>query len=161
MDHVQIDGWFCIAKDAGNIKQWATIEVMTFYLNIAVMIFYLVCARLLPEKQKPEDPNASINKSVNESLMSEDAATIRNLTEENAIQEELNKISSSSDLLRSVEDERQYNKLQLLLFSICAGCLIFQKTELTIAHNDVMPAEIPKFGTEAMMYDMYEHQIKT
>lgn len=84
---------------------------MTFYLNIAVMIFYLVCARLLPEKQKPEDPNASINKSVNESLMSEDAATIRKLTEENAIQEELNKISSSSDLLRSVEDERQYNKL--------------------------------------------------
>ena len=49
-DNVQIDGWFCISKDAGNIKQWATIEVMTFYLNIAVMIFYLVCARLLPEK---------------------------------------------------------------------------------------------------------------
>ena len=60
---------------------------MTFYLNIAVMIFYLVCARLLPEKQKEEDNNVS--KSLNESLMSEDAATLQKNAEINAIKTEL------------------------------------------------------------------------
>jgi hypothetical protein len=71
---VLIDGWFCIAKDMGNITQWATIEVMTFYLNIAVMIFYLVCARLMPEKQVNEEPDDDDenNKNLNESLMSQD-----------------------------------------------------------------------------------------
>lgn len=44
---------------------------MTFYLNIAVMVFYLVCARLLPEKQK-EYTDESDAKSLNESLMSDD-----------------------------------------------------------------------------------------
>jgi phage shock protein PspC (stress-responsive transcriptional regulator) len=49
---VEIDGWFCIAKDMGNITEWARIEVLTFYLNITVMIFYLIAARLLPEKEQ-------------------------------------------------------------------------------------------------------------
>lgn len=56
---------------------------MTFYLNIAVMIFYLVCARLLPEK--PKDYDSDVSKSLNESLMSEDDATLQKNAEFNAI----------------------------------------------------------------------------
>lgn len=131
------------------------IEVMTFYLNIAVMIFYLVCARLLPEKKKKQEETT--NQSLNESLMSEDGATIQRNKEYAAIKAELSKISSASDLLRSVEDERQYNKLQLLLFSICFFVVNMQKTELSSAHNEVMPTDIPRYGTDALMYEMYEH----
>lgn len=69
--NVLVDGWFCIAKDMGNITQWATIEVATFYLNIAVMIFYLICARLLPEKAK-DYSDESDEKKLNESIMSDD-----------------------------------------------------------------------------------------
>jgi hypothetical protein len=93
--------------------------------------------------------------------MSEDGAASQKNKEYMAIKQELSKISSASDLLRSVEDERQYNKLQLLLLSICFFVLGLQKTELSIAHSDVMPESIPKFGNSDIMYEMYEHQIKT
>jgi len=43
--------------------------------------------------------------------MSEDGVLSQKNKEYMAIKEELSKISSASDLLRSVEDERQYNKL--------------------------------------------------
>ena len=59
----------------GNITQWATIEVMTFYLNIVVMIFYLVCARLLPEKSK-EYVDVTDEKKLNESILSDDHVTM-------------------------------------------------------------------------------------
>jgi hypothetical protein len=93
--------------------------------------------------------------------MSEDGAASQKTKEYMAIKGELSKISSASDLLRSVEDERQYNKLQLLLLSICFFVLGLQKTELSIAHGDVMPESIPKFGNSDIMYEMYEHHIKT
>ena len=93
--------------------------------------------------------------------MSEDGAASQKSKEYMAIKEELSKISSASDLLRSVEDERQYNKLQLLLFTICFYVIGMQKTELSIAHGDVMPESIPKFGNSDIMYEMYEHHIKT
>jgi hypothetical protein len=72
----------------------------------------------------------------------------------------LKKINSASDLLRSVEDERQYNKLKLLQFSICFTILVFQSTELSAAHDDEISMSIPKYGKDRLMYDMYEHQIK-
>jgi hypothetical protein len=92
--------------------------------------------------------------------MSEDAATLQKNIEMDAIKFELQRINSASDLLRSVEDERQYNKLQLLLLSICFVTTIYQETTLSIAHNDVMPDSIPKYGNDPRMYNMYKHHIK-
>ena len=140
----------------GNITQWATIEVMTFYLNIVVMIFYLVCARLLPEKSK-EYVDETDEKKLNESILSDDHVTMQKNAQINAIKDELQKINSASDLLRSVEDERQYNKLQLLFFCICLTNTIYQSTSLSSAHSDTPPIDIPKFGRDPQMYKMYEH----
>ena len=72
-----------------NITQWATIEVMTFYLNISVMIFYLVCARFLPEKAKESTDETDDQKLLNESLMNDDNITLQKDTESNAIREVL------------------------------------------------------------------------
>jgi hypothetical protein len=126
------------------------------------MIFYLVRARLLPEKPKEhkehQHTDESDAKNLNESLMSDDLVKIEKNAETIAYQEVFKKINSASDLLRSVEDERQYNKLKLLQFSICCAILTFQSTELSAARNDKMI--IPKYGTDQSMYKMYEYKIK-
>jgi hypothetical protein len=35
-------GTVCVSKDQGNVKNWAYIEILTFYLNIVVMMAYLM-----------------------------------------------------------------------------------------------------------------------
>ena len=85
-------------------------------------------------------------KNINETLMSDDNATLQKNTHFAAIKAELLKINSATDMLRSVEDERQYNKLQLLLFSICFVMVLYQRTELSNAHDLKMNPNIPKFG---------------
>ena len=70
---------------------------------------------------------------------------------------QLDKINSSSDLLRSVEGQRQYNKTHLLLFCINFWVFMVQQITLTNAHDDVMPDSIPKYGNGNAMYTMYEH----
>ena len=42
MDNLVIIDKLCLSKDMGNVKQWANIELCTFYGNILVMILYLL-----------------------------------------------------------------------------------------------------------------------
>ena len=38
----KIKGKVCVSNDQGNVKNWAYIEILTFYLNIVVMMAYLL-----------------------------------------------------------------------------------------------------------------------
>ena len=39
---IEEDSVICVSRDMGNIRQWANIELVTFYGNIAIMICYLI-----------------------------------------------------------------------------------------------------------------------
>ena len=38
----KIKGRICVSKYMGNVRDWAHIEILTFYLNILVMMMYLL-----------------------------------------------------------------------------------------------------------------------
>ena len=48
------------------------------------------------------------------------------------IEDALQEIDKSSDLLRTIEQSRQFNKLHLLLFTMCIGVLMAQKSVLSL-----------------------------
>ena len=48
------------------------------------------------------------------------------------IEDALQEIDKSSDLLRTIEQSRQFNKLHLLLFAMCIGVLTIQGKTLSI-----------------------------
>ena len=50
-----VKGRVCVAKFMGNVKHWAHIEITTFYINILVMMFYLLKERCNLGKPKKED----------------------------------------------------------------------------------------------------------
>jgi len=43
---LRVNGTVCVAKEMGNIEQWAQLEIVTFYCNIITMIFYLLYTRV-------------------------------------------------------------------------------------------------------------------
>ena len=54
-DNLRIEDTFCFSEDQGNVKEWANIEILTFYMNILVMIFNLIKARLSPDSKEEDD----------------------------------------------------------------------------------------------------------
>ena len=54
-DNLRIEDTFCFSEDQGNVKEWANIEILTFYMNILVMIFNLIKARLSPDSKEEDE----------------------------------------------------------------------------------------------------------
>lgn len=52
-------GDFCVSKDENNVRQWATIEINTFYMTILSLIFSLFIARISEKDHTEEDFNAN------------------------------------------------------------------------------------------------------
>ena len=51
-------GVFCVNKQGGNVREWADIEIATFYNVLATLMFSLFIARIThrdPEEKKKEE----------------------------------------------------------------------------------------------------------
>ena len=124
-------GKVCVSNNQGNVKNWAYIEILTFYLNIVVMMAYLMQTRFFARGKVMAPPAAAIkesnpiadavNQTLVEEVVEEDKKQSKNIE---VIEEALQEIDKSSDLLRTIEQSRQFNKLHLLLFTMCIGVLM-------------------------------------
>lgn len=54
----KVKGTVCVSKYMGNVKNWAHIEILTFYLNIVVMMCYLFQTRFFARGGKIMAPVA-------------------------------------------------------------------------------------------------------
>ena len=66
--------------------------------------------------------------ALNETIVSEgnqDAAKKQSQKQYKAISDALNQIDNSSDLLRTIQEARHYNRLQILSFAMSIGMIIF------------------------------------
>ena len=158
------DKTVCVSKDMGNIEQWAQIEILTFYCNIAIMVVYLIYTRIFyrtsaVQKEEPkkdeeqkQDGEPLLQKqetkvtSVNQSIVTEsDIAGDKKSEEHDPIDESrkanfdkaLDSVHHDADLLRSIESERQFGKMQFLCILISFFIIRFQASENVDAEEDI------------------------
>lgn len=84
----QTKGKVCISKDQGNVKHWAYIEIITFYINIVVMMCYLMQTRFFAPGKVRAPPAAvieagnamadAVNQTLVEEVVEEDKALNKN-----------------------------------------------------------------------------------
>ena len=108
--NIKTKGRVCVSKSDGNVRQWAYIEILTFYFNITVMMVYLLQTRFLARGKvmappaaaiKDENPLAqAVNQTIVEEVVEEDKKQSKNTQ---AIEDALHEIDKSSDLLRTID----------------------------------------------------------
>lgn len=72
MDNYKAMGDFCINMNGGNVREWAQIEIATFYMVMATLILSLFIARIThrdPEDKMKEQISSQNPKSLKEPLM--------------------------------------------------------------------------------------------
>jgi hypothetical protein len=55
---IEDDTVMCVSRNMGNVRQWANIELITFYGNIVIMICYLFKFSIL-NHERPDDSGSS------------------------------------------------------------------------------------------------------
>ena len=61
-DNLIAMGNFCIEKEGGNVREWALIEITTFYMNVAALIVSLILERIYANnKEKDDDEDLGIS----------------------------------------------------------------------------------------------------
>jgi hypothetical protein len=136
----KIKGRICVSKDMGNVKMWAHIEIITFYLNIVVMMIFLLKTHFIKRGLVAAPPKAALKTSdpmltrINETLVNEVVEEDEKIYKQNEIiTKALREIDNSSDLLRTIDSSRSFNRLHMLMFLMCLSVLYFQpKQELTL-----------------------------
>ena len=125
-------GTVCVSKDMGNVKEWAFIEIYTFYLNIGVMMAFLFQTLILSSDS--DEPTASVASKIadakqsnndSKSAINQDETSVSNEQNENnqIIENALSEIDASSDLLRTFDEKRQFARIHILLVSLTCTIL--------------------------------------
>jgi hypothetical protein len=68
LEHILIedDTVICVSRDMGNVRQWANIELVTFYGNIVIMICYLIKFSILNHERPNSIENSRLDQEQKE-----------------------------------------------------------------------------------------------